>query len=74
MSEDQVLELLGTYMELTEKQDEIIFRLSQLLKKQSTELAHCRNLLSIEVDPDEELDKAIAEEVMKEYESMKMEP
>lgn len=74
MSEDEVLELLGIYMDLTEKQDEIIVRMSRHINKQATELAHLRNLLKVEEDPGMALDGAIIEELKEEYESMKTEP
>lgn len=42
------LELLEMYLELTEKQEELIERLTQLTVKQAREVAHLRNLLNAE--------------------------
>ncbi len=50
MKEDEVLELLGIYIEMTEKQNEVISQLSQLVKKQAIELAHYRNMQWIEAE------------------------
>ncbi|MCD8011671.1 MAG: hypothetical protein LUG99_00565 [Lachnospiraceae bacterium] len=72
--EESFLELLEIFMELNEKQDEIIVRLSRLLSKQATELAHLRNLMNVEASEDMQKDENILTEVMEEYESMKLEP
>lgn len=72
--EESFLELLEIFMELNEKQDEIIFRLSKLLSKQATELAHLRNLMNVEASEDMQKDENILTEVMEEYENMKLEP
>jgi hypothetical protein len=74
MDEDQVLELIEDYTDILEKQDEIIFRLGRIVKKQAVELAHLRNLMKVEADETLQLDINIVEEVMNEYENMKLEP
>lgn len=74
MSEDQVLELLDIYMTLTEKQDEIIARLSAVVAKQATELAHIKNLSRMDNNADMQLDIDIANEVIAEYKKMTTEP
>lgn len=71
MSEDQVLELLEIYMEMTEKQDEVIARLSRLVAKQATDLAHLRNIMRADISFDIQRE---ADQVLKEYEDMKAEP
>ena len=72
ISEDQVLELLEIYMEMTEKQDEVIARLSKLVAKQATDLAHLRNILQADMNTD--VLKKEADQALKEYEDMKAEP
>lgn len=37
-----LLEILNTYMDLAEKQEEVIYRLTQIVKKQANELSHIR--------------------------------
>lgn len=39
-----LLEILNTYMDLAEKQEEVIYRLTQIVKKQANELSHIRSL------------------------------
>ena len=48
LSDDELLETLELYIAMTEKQDEIIHHLNQIIRKQATELAHLRNILRIE--------------------------
>lgn len=48
MDPEKVSELLGIYMELVEKQDEVILMLSRLAKMQHTELAQLRTILNCE--------------------------
>lgn len=44
MYEDEsMLELLEIYMDMVEKQDEIIYRLGQIVKRQTTDLELLRN-------------------------------
>lgn len=71
--EPRMLELLDIYMDLVDKQDEIINSLSQIVKKQSTELAHMKNINGY-IDLEADLNMGIAEDVMKEYNAIKGEP
>ena len=38
------LEVLDTYMDMVEKQEEIIYRLSKIVKRQAYEIAHMKNV------------------------------
>lgn len=72
VKDESMLELLELYMDMTEKQDEIIYRMSQLLKQYATELQHLRNIHQfLDVDPEQKLDEAILEECIEQYENMK---
>ena len=44
MDESKLLELLDLYIDMVEKQDEAIRQLSDIIRKQSYEIAHMRNL------------------------------
>lgn len=67
-----MLELLEVYMDMVEKQDEIIYRMSHLLKKYTTELQHLRNIHNfLDIDPEQKLDEGILDECMEQYENMK---
>ncbi len=44
MDESKLLELLDLYIDMVEKQDEAIRQLSEIIRKQSYEIAHMRNL------------------------------
>jgi len=48
-SDDQLLELLDLYIEMTEKQDETISKLSRIVAKQATELAHLRSVMNADL-------------------------
>ena len=39
-----LLEILNTYMDLAEKQEEVIYRLTQIVRKQANELCHIKSL------------------------------
>lgn len=70
--EESVLELLDIYTEMVEKQDEIIYRMSHLLKEYATEVQHLRNILQCTVDSDGNAqDEAILEECMHDYKELK---
>lgn len=56
-NDENLLELLEIYMDLVEKQDEIISGLSKMLKKLATDLQHYKNLST--VFGDEQLDNAL---------------
>ena len=70
VKEENVLELLDIYMDLVEKQDEVIYRLSKIVARQATDLHHYQNVYSY-FDEELEQDCKIAEEVLGEYEEMK---
>lgn len=53
LSDDELLETLELYIEMTEKQDEIIHHLGEIIQRQATDLAHLRNILRIEQGPGE---------------------
>lgn len=72
MKDESMLELLEVYMEMVEKQDEIIYRMSHLLKEYVTELQHLRNIHQfLDYDPEQKQDEAILEECIEQYETMK---
>lgn len=48
MSADEMLEVLEMYIDMTEKQDEIIHQMSSIIARQATELAHLRSILNSE--------------------------
>ena len=66
------LELLELYMDMVEKQDEIIYRMSHLLKDYPTELAHLRSASGFfEEIPEQEMDERILSECIDQYNEMK---
>lgn len=70
MDESSVLELLDLYMDMVEKQDEIIYRLGKIVSRQAETLQLLKNDREFS---DKKLDEEmlIAEEVMGQYEQMK---
>lgn len=71
MYEDEsMLELLEIYMDLVEKQDEMIYRLTKVVKRQREDLALLQNDAKFS---DEALDQdiAIIKEVGEEYQDIK---
>lgn len=72
MGEDEFLELLEIYMDMVEKQDEIIYRLGKIVARQATDLQLLKNDHKFS---DEKLteDMAIAKEVIDQYEKDKAE-
>lgn len=70
MDESSVLELLDLYMDMVEKQDEIIYRLGKIVSRQAATLQLLKNDREFS---DKKLDEEmlIAEEVMEQYERMK---
>ena len=68
--ESSVLELLDLYMDMVEKQDEIIYRLGKIVSRQAATLQLLKNDREFS---DKKLDEEmlIAEEVMEQYEQMK---
>ena len=66
------LELLEIYMDMVEKQDEIIYRMTALLKSYVREIHNLRTINGFfEVDSNQEIDEKILEECMDQYEEMK---
>lgn len=72
MDEDNFLELLDLYMDMVEKQDEIICRLSKIVARQATDLKLLQNDQEF-ADKKLEEDVAIAEEIMEQYRENKAE-
>lgn len=70
IKEQNLLELLDIYMDLVEKQDEIISNLSQIVKKQATEIQHLKNIDEY-INFEEQLNVAMVEDVMEEYKEIK---
>lgn len=72
MDEDSVLELLDLYMEMVEKQDEIIYRLGKIVAKQATDIMMLKNDMEYS-DSGLTEDKAIVDEVIGQYKDLKSE-
>ena len=64
--DDNLLELLELYMDMVEKQDEIIFRLGKIVARQATDIKLLQNDREFS-DKKLEEDMAIAQEVMEQY-------
>ena len=75
MDEDNLLELLDLYMDMVEKQDEIIYRLGKIVARQATDLKLLQNDQAF-TDKKLEEDMAIVREVMEQYKetSAELEP
>lgn len=70
--DQNTLELLETYMDMVEKQDEIIYRMTALLKSYAREIQHLRTINEFfEEDSERKLDEAILNECIEQYEEMK---
>lgn len=67
------LEVLDTYMDMVEKQEEIIYRLSKIVKRQAYEIAHMKNIFGFsgEKTPDEIEEDRLAQEALAKYEELK---
>jgi hypothetical protein len=72
MDEDNILELLDLYMDMVEKQDEIIYRLGKIVARQATDLQLLKNDREFS-DTKLDEDMAIADEVMDQYHEIKSE-
>jgi hypothetical protein len=72
LDEDNILELLELYMDMVEKQDEIIYRLGKIVARQATDLQLLQNDREFS---DQKLDEdiAIANEVIDQYHEIKSE-
>ena len=67
------LEVLDTYMDMVEKQEEIIYRLSKIVKRQAYEIAHMKNVCGFsEEKAQEEIEEdRLALEALSKYEELK---
>ena len=72
MDEDNWMELLELYMDMVEKQDEIIYRLGKIVARQATDLQLLKNDKEFS-DPKLDEDMAIANEVIGQYQNTKRE-
>lgn len=72
MDEDNMLELLELYMDMVEKQDEIIYRLGKIVARQATDIQLLKNDMEFSDDKLAE-DTAIVDEVIGQYNDMKSE-
>ncbi len=72
MDEDNFLKLLDLYMDMVEKQDEIIYRLGKIVARQATDIKLLQNDREFS-DKRLEEDLAIAQEVMEQYKETKAE-
>ncbi len=72
MDEDNMLELLELYMDMVEKQDEIIYRLGKIVARQATDIQLLKNDMEFSDDKLTE-DTAIVDEVIGQYNDMKSE-
>lgn len=72
MDKDNWIELLELYMNMVEKQDEIIYKLGEIVAKQATDLQLLKNDKEFS-DPKLEEEIAIANEVMGQYQNVKRE-
>lgn len=72
MDEDNMLELLELYMDMVEKQDEIIYRLGKIVARQATDIQLLKNGREFSDDKLAE-DTAIVDEVIGQYNDMKSE-
>ena len=71
MNESNLQELLELYMDLAEKQDEVIFRLSGIMKKQAREIQHMRSVYGFFDESKDSEEELLAREAMDQYEAMK---
>lgn len=73
MDESKLLELLELYIDMVDKQDEAIHRLSEIIKKQAYEIAHMRNLYGFidEKTPEEIEETHLAQEALGKYKELK---
>ncbi|MDY4893913.1 MAG: hypothetical protein SO130_10995 [Agathobacter sp.] len=72
MDDDNIIELLNLYIDMVEKQDEIIYRLGKIVERQASDLQLMRNDIEFSDDKLKE-DTNIAKEVIGQYENMKNE-
>lgn len=67
------LEVLDTYMDMVEKQEEIIYRLSKIVKRQAYEIAHMKNVCGFSEEKAQEKieEDRLAQEALSKYEELK---
>lgn len=70
MDKDNWIELLELYMDMVEKQDEIIYKLGEIVAKQATDLQLLKNDKEFS-DQKLEEEIAIANEVIGQYQNVK---
>lgn len=70
MDKDNWIELLELYMDMVEKQDEIIYKLGEIVAKQATDLQLLKNDKEFS-DSKLEEEIAIANEVIGQYQNVK---
>ncbi|MCD8364702.1 MAG: hypothetical protein LUC83_02585 [Clostridiales bacterium] len=72
--EKNIMELLELYMDVSEKQDEVIFRLASIVKKQAREIKHMRSVYGFfEENPSDLQEEQLADETLRQYEAAKAE-
>ena len=72
MDEDNYMELLEIYIDMVEKQDEIIYRLGKIVQRQAVDLQLIKNDTEFANTKLQE-DIAIADEVINQYNDIKSE-
>ena len=70
--DDNLLELLDFYMDMVEKQDEIIYRMGKIIARQATDIKLLQNDREFSDEKLEE-DIAIAQEVVEQYKEARAE-
>ncbi len=70
--DDSILELLDFYMDMVEKQDEIICRMGKIIARQATDIKLLQNDREFSDEKLEE-DMAIAQEVVEQYKEARAE-
>lgn len=70
--DDNLLELLDFYMDMVEKQDEIIYRMGKNIARQATDIKLLQNDREFSDEKLEE-DMAIAQEVVEQYKEARAE-
>ena len=70
--DDNLLELLELYMDMVEKQDEIIYRMGKIIARQATDIKLLQNDREFSDEKLEE-DMAIAQEVVEQYKEARAE-
>lgn len=70
--ERELFKLLEMYMDMAEKQDEVIYRLAAIVKRQAGEIQQMKNVYGFfEESAGNREEDLLAKEAMEQYESMK---